>query len=89
MLSNHITEIEDEWPYVGRLLLKEACTNTLNNIEENYPDDEEKCCDEMLEYWCKNCPNTGTWSTLTDGLEQIHQYAPVEMIKKDNSIKGL
>ena len=64
------------------------CTNILDTIEKNNPNSEEKCCEEMLKYWCNSCNNTCTWSKLIEVLKKIHQYAVIEMIKKDNSIKG-
>ena len=88
MVTNYVTEIKNDWFPLGTKLLQKAHTRILNGIKENNPDSAEKCLDEMLKYWCQRCKETGTWSTLISALEKIDQDGPVEIIKKDDSLKG-
>ena len=86
LLSDYIKEVAPKWYHLGKCLLKEEWTHKLNAIENNNPNNAEKCCIEMLEYWLKSC--AATWNKLIDALEKIHQDVPIEMIKIDNTIKG-
>ena len=79
---------DSDWYRLGKRLLKEGWTHKLNAIEKNNPDSEDKCCDEMLKVLLDICANV-TWSKIKDALKKIKQDMPVEMIERDDSIKGL
>lgn len=86
LLSDYVKEVAPDWYHLGKCLLKEEWTHKLNAIEKNNPENAEKCCNAMLEYWLKSC--AATWSKLINALEKIHQDVPIDMIKADNTIKG-
>ena len=76
------------WYGLGEFLLNEAVIRRLDTITKNNPDNAEKCCDEMLEYLCDSC-DAVTWSKIIGALEDNKQDEAVQMIKKDDSIKGV
>ena len=86
LLSEYTKEVAPKWYDLGKHLLKEEWTHKLNVIASNNPNDVEKCCNEMLEYWLKSC--VATWGKLIDALEKIHQDVPVKLIKTYDFIKG-
>ena len=54
----------------------------LEIIQENHPNDVQKRCNEMFNYWLSNDP-AASWDTLINALEQIGQNALAAKLKKD------
>ena len=62
--------MQDEWVY------------KLNVIEANHPNDVERCCAEMFQYWLQ-VDTDASWNKLVDALVQIKHKALATKIKKD------
>ena len=77
-----------DWYGLGEFLLNEVVGRRLDTITKNNRDNAEKHCDEILEYLCNSC-NAVTWNKIIGALENIKQDEAVQMIKKDDSIKGV
>ena len=94
LLNDIFKEISSDcdWYSLGLRLLQEVWAHKLNTIEKSNPDDEEKFYDEMLEF-CLDI----TWSKMIGVLKKVDAPVedalkeidvPVEMIQRDDSIKG-
>ena len=69
-----------------QLLEEEQCAK-LNIIKDNHPQDAEKCCTEMFDYWLS--VDTGaSWNKLIATLKNIDEIALAEKIEID-ILRGL
>ena len=83
LLNKYVTnQVASHWQKLGVQLLDEESVYKLKNIEKNYPNDVEKCCSEMLEYWIETDPEA-SWDTLIDALDQCGQNVLAAKIKMD------
>ena len=87
LLMKYRDKIAPYWYDLGvQLLQLEEYIDKLNVIKANYPNNVQKCCDEMFEYWL-SVDNQVSWKKLIDALEHIQQNATAAKIRQDN-LKG-
>ena len=65
-------------------LLEEKDTHQLNIIETNHPNNVEKCCKEMLEYWLR-VDERACWNKLINALGEIGQNTLAANFKRNIS----
>lgn len=82
-----IKEVAPHWYNLGVQLLKEESVYMLKSIKENHPNNVQKCCSEMFDYWLRTDTNA-SWNTLIVALEQSGQNALAVKIKRD-VLKGI
>ena len=82
-----INKIAKYWHTLGKMLLKEESVHVLQNIEQNYPRDVQRCCSEMFECWLR-IDTEATWDKLITALKEINQYQLAAKIEKD-VLKGI
>ena len=82
LLMKYMDIISPHWFYVGIQLLEDSYVFNLKIIEEDHPNDVEKCCHKMLQYWLK-VDDEANWNKLIYSLEIIHLYVAAARIKQD------
>ena len=56
----------------------------LNNLQENFPKDADKCCSKMFQLWLKRCGGA-TWNQLVQAL----RVPGIEMFELANKIESM
>ena len=79
--------VAPQWRDLGIQLMEQESVDMLAIIEANHPNDVQRCCTEMLEYWLRN-DDDASWNKLISAFEQIGQKAVAAKIKK-NVVKGI
>ena len=88
LLNNHVRgDIAPRWYDLGIQLLNEEQCAKLNIIKDNHPQDAEKCCTEMFEYWLR-VDVDASWNKLITALKMIDEIALAEKIETD-VLRGL
>ena len=82
MLMKYRDEIAPYWHDLGMQLLQEKYFFKLKVIQTNNPNDVEKCCDRMFEYWL-SVDVQADWNKLIDALEHIQKNATAARIRQD------
>ena len=80
--------VATQWRDLGKQLLEDEWVTTLNVIESNHPNDDEKCCTEMFNYWL-TVDSDANWNKLMVALEQINQNTLAARIKEKLLLKVL
>ena len=76
-------EISKNWFDLGVELINDS-VNELNNIQEDFPKDAEKCCSKMFQLWLKKS-NSATWNHLIEAL----RVPNIEMFELANKIESM
>ena len=76
-----VPNVTDVWYNLGIELLPESIPK-LKGIEKTYPNDLERCCLEMLQYWLEVKPSA-TWKAViqalrSSGLQRVRTSEVIE-----------
>ena len=83
LLNHHVRDkIAPKWRNLGIELLNEEQCAKLDVIEGNHPQNVERCCTEIFEYWLRVDPQA-SWKKLIIALEQIDENVLAESIMTD------
>ena len=82
LLMKYRGEIAPHWRDVGTQLLQEKYCYKLDVIQEDHPNDVEKCCDKMFKHWL-SVDVEANWNKLIDALLFIQQNAIAARVKQD------
>ena len=82
LLMKYVDEITPYWFDVGIKLVEGSYMYYLNVIKEDHPNDVEKCCHQMLQYWLQ-VDVEANWNKLIYSLEIIGLTATAARIKQD------
>ena len=63
-------DVITKWYDIGLELL-DSDSGALNVINKNYPNDNEKCCTEMLKKWLQYRPDA-SWRQLAEALTSVN-----------------
>ena len=70
-LYDHVAgNVAKYWKEFGIQLLRSDQTNELDIIATNYPQDDVRCCNCVLEKWLETSP-AATWDQLIKALKRI------------------
>ena len=63
-----------QWFYLGVQLLPDCDdVHKLKGFEQNHPNDKDKCCSDMLEFWIQKYPSA-SWLDLIRALRKINMH---------------
>ena len=82
LLMKYRGEISPYWHDIGTQLLQEEYYYMLNVIQKNHPNDIEKCCEKMFEYWL-SVDVEANWNELIHALMVIKQNAIAARVRQD------
>ena len=82
LLFKYRNKIAPYWRDLGMQLLQDKFTDKLNVIEANHPNNVQKCCDKMFQYWLE-VDTEANWNKLIDALEIIQQNATAAEVRRD------
>ena len=60
----------DKWKAIGQALC--VPSQEIAIIEHNHRDDDERCLEEVLQYWIRNHPDS-SWETLAEILNSTEE----------------
>ena len=88
LLNNHVrVEVALQWHDLGEKLLMKAFTHKLDVIQEEYKDDDKRCCSEMFTHWLDD-DFKATRNKLLDLLQQSGHNRVATAVKSNDTIKG-
>lgn len=73
-------DVSHAWFYLGvELLPGPDDINKLKGIKQNHPDDNDKCCSDMFDFWIQKYPSA-SWEDLIRALRRINKHGVAEKI---------
>ena len=73
--------VAPHWRELGVQLLENEYVEKLNVIEKNHPNDVERCCSEMFNYWLQVDP-CASWNKLIGAFEKIERNDLAAKVRK-------
>ena len=78
--------VANAWHDLGVQLIPDRLQTYLGIIRTNNPDDAQKCCSRMFEYWLQ-VDTTASWNKLIEALRKINKHQLADDICK-NVLQG-
>ena len=79
-------KVAPHWYDFGIQLLEDECVHKLDVIEKNHPQDVERCCTEVFNYWLQIDPEA-SWNKIIAALEAIGKRVLAKEVK--DLVKGM